>query len=368
MPMYGYQFSEYKAEDATKSIFEQLLQLFQEIILITSGDVGETLSWLTEIDKQHKITTEEYGMADFIKDLERKGYIKTNPKDGKQKFKTTSKTDISLRKRAFEQLFGLLKKSKRGDHSSTKSGKGDESTSDTKPFEFGDNLDNISMTNSIQNAQINHGIDDFMLTDKDLEVNETYFQTQMSTVMMIDISHSMILYGEDRITPAKKVAMALAEYINMKYPKDKLDIIVFGDDAWRIEIKDLPYLTVGPFHTNTVAGLELAMDILKKNRNPNRQIFMITDGKPTCIKKGKKYYKNSFGLDRMIVNRTIALAANCKKQHIPITTFMIATDPYLQQFVEDFTEANNGKAFYSSLDELGDFVFENYKTNRNKRK
>jgi uncharacterized protein with von Willebrand factor type A (vWA) domain len=190
----------------------------------------------------------------------------------------------------------------------------------------------------------------------------------MSTVLMIDISHSMILYGEDRITPAKKVAMALSEYITTRFPKDTLDILVFGNDAWTIEIKDLPYLQVGPYHTNTVAGLQLAMDILRKRRNANKQIFMITDGKPTCIKKGKKYYQNSFGLDRTIVSRTLNLAQSCRKMDIPITTFMIARDPYLMQFVDQFTRANQGKAFYSSLDGLGSFVFRDYKHNKSRKR
>jgi uncharacterized protein with von Willebrand factor type A (vWA) domain len=224
------------------------------------------------------------------------------------------------------------------------------------------------MTESIKNAHINHGIDDFMITENDLQVHETYYQSQTSTVLMIDISHSMILYGEDRITPAKKVAMALSELIITRYPKDTLDIIVFGNDAWQIEIKDLPYLQVGPYHTNTVAGLELAMDILRRRKNPNKQIMMITDGKPTCIKKGKKYYKNSFGLDRSILNRTLGLAVKCRKLHIPITTFMIARDPYLVNFVDQFTNANNGKAFYSSHRGLGEFIFMDYKQNKRKRK
>jgi uncharacterized protein with von Willebrand factor type A (vWA) domain len=189
----------------------------------------------------------------------------------------------------------------------------------------------------------------------------------MSTVLMIDISHSMILYGEDRITPAKRVAMALSEYITTRFPKDTLDILVFGNDAWTIEIKDLPYLQVGPYHTNTVAGLQLAMDLLRKRRSSNKQIFMITDGKPTCIKKGKKYYQNSFGLDRTIVSRTLNLAQSCRKMDIPITTFMIARDPYLMNFVDQFTKANQGKAFYSSLDGLGSFVFRDYKNNKSRK-
>jgi uncharacterized protein with von Willebrand factor type A (vWA) domain len=222
------------------------------------------------------------------------------------------------------------------------------------------------MTESIRNAQINHGIGDFTLMENDLEIVEKEFKTQTSTVLMIDISHSMILYGEDRITPAKKVAMALAELITTKYPKDTLDIIVFGNDAWQIQIKDLPYLQVGPYHTNTVAGLELAMDLLRRRKNKNKQIFMITDGKPTCLKEGIRYYKNSFGLDRKILNKTLTLAAQCRKIKVPITTFMIASDPYLQQFVREFTEVNQGRAYYSSLKGLGNYIFEDYQRNRRK--
>jgi uncharacterized protein with von Willebrand factor type A (vWA) domain len=227
-------------------------------------------------------------------------------------------------------------------------------------------IEQIDFTESIRNAQINHGIDSFQMREEDLSIRETDFKSQTSTVLMIDISHSMILYGEDRITPAKKVAMALAELIKTKYPKDTLDIVVFGNDAWPIEVKDLPYLQVGPYHTNTVAGLELAMELLRKRRNPNKQIFMITDGKPTCLKVGSKYYKNSFGIDRKILNRCMNLAAQCKKIKIPITTFMIASDPYLQKFVQEFTETNNGKAFFASLDKLGAFMFKDFESGRSK--
>lgn len=185
---------------------------------------------------------------------------------------------------------------------------------------------------------------------------------------MIDISHSMILYGEDRITPAKKVAMALAQLITTRYAKDTLDIIVFGNDAWPISIKDLHYLKVGPYHTNTVAGLQLAMDILRRKRNTNKQIFMITDGKPSCMRlPDGSYYKNSVGLDKHIVERCYTMASQARKLHIPITTFMIAQDPYLMQFVRDFSKANKGKAFYTGLKGLGEMIFEDYETNRKKR-
>lgn len=364
--MVGWRFSKFIPGQNEAASFEKLFKIFQELLVYTSGDVREALAWLTELDKEYKLTDENYGMADFIQDLIDKGYIQQA--DGQNpNFVPSAKLEIALRQKALEDIFGQLKKSKRGNHSTKHGGRGDETTSELRPYEFGDQLDKLAVSESLRNAQINHGIDDFKLTNEDLEVKETYYQSQMSTVLMIDISHSMILYGEDRITPAKKVAMALAELITTRYPKDTLDVLVFGNDAWPIEIKDLPYLQVGPYHTNTVAGLELAMDLLRRRKNPNKQIFMITDGKPTCIKKGKRYYKNSFGLDRKIVNRTLNLATRCRKLQIPITTFMIARDPYLVRFVDQFTKANNGKAFYSSLQGLGEFIFMDYKNNKRRR-
>lgn len=366
--MIGWKFSDYVPGEEGGDPFERLLKLFQELLVHTSGDVSEALSWLTELDKQYQLTSDDYGMADFIQDLIDKGFIGQDKSASNPPYTPTARMEKALRQKALDDIFNQLKKSKSGHHNTKFSGQGDEITSERRPYEFGDKLNNIAMSESLKNAQINHGIDDFQLTQDDLEVHETHYKSRTSTVLMIDISHSMILYGEDRITPAKKVAMALSELIITRYPKDTLDIIVFGNDSWQIEVKDLPYLQVGPYHTNTVAGLELAMDILRKRKNPNKQIMMITDGKPTCIKKGKKYYKNSFGLDRMILNRTLGLAVKCRKLQIPITTFMIARDPYLVQFVDQFTKANNGKAFYSSLQGLGEFIFMDYKQNKRRRK
>ncbi|MBT8234293.1 MAG: hypothetical protein HKO66_01495 [Saprospiraceae bacterium] len=366
--MKGWRFSSLKITNIHDP-FEELLKLFKELLIHTAGDVSEALSWLTAIDKEHKLTDDDYGIADFIQDLIDKGYISdTSQGNGTGGMQPTKKMEISLRRHALDDIFDQLKKSKPGKHNTKSTGHGDEFTSELKPFEFGDKLDKISISESLKNAQINHGLDNFKLTQDDLEVHETFYQSQTSTVLMIDISHSMILYGEDRITPAKKVAMALSELITTRYAKDSLDIIVFGNDAWQIDIKDLPYLEVGPYHTNTVAGLELAMNILRKRKNKNKQIMMITDGKPTCIKKGKKYYKNAFGLDRKILNRTLSLAVKARKLDIPITTFMIARDPFLVQFVDKFTRANNGKAFYSSLQGLGEFIFMDYKENKRKRR
>jgi len=362
--MRGFQFSNFKPDDLPKGGFDELLKLFTQVLNYTAGDAGEALAWMNELDKQYKLTNNDYGMGDFIDELKQKGYINENPADGEMRI--TAKTEQTIRKSALEEIFGKLKKAGRGNHNTNISGIGEEKNADRREYSFGDSLDQIDMTASIQNAQVNHGIGDFTLTERDLEVEEKDYKTLTSTVLMIDISHSMILYGEDRITPAKKVAMALAELIETRYPKDTLDIVVFGNDAWPINIKDLPYLQVGPYHTNTFAGLELAVDLLRRRKTHNKQIFMITDGKPTCLKENGRYYKNSMGLDRKVISKTLNMAAQCKRLNIPITTFMIAQDPYLQQFVREFTQVNGGRAFYSSLTGLGEYIFEDYIKNRRK--
>lgn len=361
--MRGFQFSSFEPDDLPKGGFDELLKLFTQLLNYTAGEAGEALAWMNELDKQYKFTNNDYGMGDFIEDLKEKGYLKEDNSGNQQ---ITAKTEQTIRKSALEEIFGKLKKAGRGNHNTNISGLGEEKNADRRAFSFGDSLDQIDMTTSIQNAQINHGITNFTLTERDLEVEEKDYKTLTSTVLMIDISHSMILYGEDRITPAKKVAMALAELIKTRYPKDTLDIVVFGNDAWPISIKDLPYLQVGPYHTNTFAGLELAADLLRRRKTHNKQIFMITDGKPTCLKENGRYYKNSMGLDRKVINKTLNMAAQCKRLNIPITTFMIAKDPYLQEFVREFTQTNGGKAFYSSLNGLGEYIFEDYIKNRRK--
>ncbi len=363
----AYVFTPFEAPN--QSPFEKLFDVFSELITHTSGDVDEALDWLKIIDKEYHLTTDEYTMEDFIEDLKKKGYLREELQpDGQGQLSITAKTERVLRKNAMDQIFGNIRKNGAGNHKSKKSGQGDEATGEFRDFQFGDSLENISITESLKNAQINNGAGEFRLTEQDLVVEDTHHKSQMSTVLMIDISHSMILYGEDRITPAKKVAMALAELITTSYPKDTLDVIVFGNDAWPIKIKDLPYLNVGPYHTNTVAGLELAMDILRRKRNTNKQIFMITDGKPSCLRlPDGQYYKNSNGLDQMIVEKCYNMAAQARKMHIPITTFMIAQDPYLQSFVEQFTASNKGKAFFTGLKGLGEMIFHDYETNRKKR-
>ena len=378
----GFRFTNYQAPDS--SPFEKLFDIFQELITHTSGDFDEAIDWLRQLDKEYELTDDDYTIDDFVEDLKQKGYIREEFEDGGEQMgeegeespdgggegtiNITAKLERLLRKRALDQIFGKIKRNGSGNHKTGKLGQGDEHSGEFRAYRFGDSLSHISITESLKNAQINHGISNFYLDESDLVVEDTEFKAQMSTVLMIDISHSMILYGEDRITPAKKVAMALTELITTRYPKDTLDILVFGNDAWPISIKELPYLKVGPYHTNTVAGLQLAMDMLRRKRNTNKQIFMITDGKPSCLRlPNGDYYKNSVGLDNYIIDKCYNMAAQARKLHIPITTFMIAQDPYLMQFVREFTLANRGKAIYTGLKGLGEMIFDDYENNRRKR-
>lgn len=368
IPIKGWSFSVFKQKNVTP--FEKLFEIFKELITYTSGDFDEAIDWLRQLDKEYKLTDENYTIDDFIDDLLNKGYITAEiSTDGdKTSNKISAKMEKALRKFALKKIFGQIKKSKSGNHKSKFSGNDDEDSNDFKNYQYGDLVDKIVVSESLKNMYTRTGSDELDLISDDIVVKNSSHNSQMSTVLMIDISHSMILYGEDRITPAKKVAMALSELIITRYPKDTLDILVFGNDAKIIKLKQLPYLKVGPYHTNTVSGLKLAMDILKKKKNNNKQILMITDGKPSCLKLNDgSYYKNSAGLDPKITNKCYTMAKQAKKLKIPITTFMIASDIYLQNFVREFTKANGGKAFYTGLDNLGEMIFEDYESNRKRK-
>lgn len=347
--------------------FDTLHDLFQQLLTIASGDVSQALQWLTELDKQYRITDqfdEEYSIAQFIQDLKDRGYIDNDPDEGT--LVMTRKSERSLRQRSLEEIFKNLGKGGLGSHKTGHSGRGLERQPETRPWKKGDDIGQIDSVGTMLNMLRHSSIDRFNLHEEDLEVYETDHYTSQATVLLIDLSHSMILYGEDRITPAKKVAMALSELIMNNYAKDSLDIVAFGNEAWQISVEDLPYLKVGPYHTNTKQGLEVARHILQRRKFANKQIFMITDGKPSCMIENGKLYKNSFGLDRKIVNKVLDEAVKCRREKITITTFMIASDPYLQSFVREMTEANKGKAYFASLDELGGYIFEDYIRNRRK--
>jgi len=351
-----------------KSIFEELMDLFEQLLQHTAGDAEEALDWLKQLDEEYGLTDEAEGMGmdDFIEELKKRGYLRENP-DGEGGVQITAKAERALRQRSMEDIFDQLQKGSPGDHETPHTGMGPERLPETRDWRFGDDPNMMDVTGTLSNSFRRTGIDNWNLREDDFRVHETNHHTSMATVLMIDLSHSMVLYGEDRITPARKTAMALSELIMNQYSKDTLDIVAFGNEAWEIEVKDLPYLEVGPYHTNTRAGLRRARKILHRRRNRNKQIFMITDGKPSCHFEKGRMYRNAYGLDRRIVNKVLDEAVVCRRQGIPITTFMIARDPHLQDFVRELTEANQGRAYYASLDNLGEFIFEDYVRNRRKR-
>ena len=338
---------------------EALFKLFRNILLQTGGDVNEALSWMTSLNNRYHFSD---GLGEFIEKLKKEGIIK---EDG-QVYILTSKGNQTIRKSSFNEIFSNLQKKGFGNHNTPSSGRGVERLPETRPFSFGDAIDQIEPTRSISNAIKRNGLDDFNLKEDDLEVFETEHLSTCATVLLIDISHSMVLYGEDRITPAKNVALALTEFIMQNYSKDSIHVVAFGDDAEEIKISDLPFLSVGPYHTNTKAALGMARQILNQKKHENKQIFMITDGKPSCIWEGLKLYKNPYGLDRKIVNQTLREAALCRKHKIEITTFMVARDPYLQGFVRQLAETNRGRAYFTGLKNLGEYVFVDFIKNRRK--
>ena len=348
-------------------LFDQLFDLFKKLLQHTAGDAQEALNWLTQLDEQYGLTDDyEEGIGDFIDELKKRGYLRDDEEGGTVQI--TARTERTIRQSALEEVFSQLRKHGRGNHRTPYAGQGDERLPETRRWQVGDEVDRLDVTNTLSNSFKRSGIgSDWNLSEDDFRVHETDHQSTMATVLMVDLSHSMVLYGEDRITPARKTALALAELIMTRYPKDTLDIVAFGNEAWEVSVKDLPYLDVGPYYTNTRAGLQRARDILHRRKNRNKQIFMITDGKPSCHFENGRMYRNAFGLDRRIVNKVLDEGVMCRREGIKITTFMIARDPYLQNFVRELTEANHGRAYYADLDNLGEYLFEDYVRNRRKR-
>jgi Ca-activated chloride channel family protein len=340
-----------------------LRRLFNQLLLQTGGDVEEAMRWMRILQDRGYID-ENVDLEAFFAQLAEENVI---GQDGNGNLTMGVAGERQIRRDALDEIFGGLKKSAAGYHSVPTAGQGSERLTETRQYRFGDDPMSIDSIRTLQNA-MKHGdpSDDIRIAEDDFEVFETEHNSSCATVVMIDISHSMILYGEDRITPAKKVALALTELILTKYPKDSIDVLLFGDEATEVPISEIPYVKVGPFHTNTKAGLELAQRILRRRKHANKQIFMITDGKPSALTENGRLYTNSFGLDMKIVNRTLEEADRCRRANIPITTFMLATDPMLVNFVEQLSKINRGRAFYSSPDRLGEYILADYIRNRRK--
>jgi Ca-activated chloride channel family protein len=340
--------------------FKQLMRLFNHLVLQMGGDVEEALRWLERLGKRYRLFEKGMSFDEFVKKLEEEGVIGTT----NEEMTLTKKGERILREDSLTLIFSSLSRSTEGDHRTPFPGSGLEKLTETRPYQFGDSVTDIAGTPTLTNALRRGGIDEISIREEDLEIFESEHHTSCATVMLLDVSHSMVLYGEDRITPAKQVALALTELILRRFKKDALHVVLFGDEAVEVSLDRIPYVEAGPFHTNTRDGLRLAQRILERLRHGNKQIFMITDGKPSAIRDGGRIYKNPFGLDRRIVNKTLEEAAICRRKRIPITTFMVADDPMLVQFVEELTRVNHGRAYYTEPGELGKFVFVDYIKNR----
>lgn len=339
-----------------------LLRLFNQLVLASGGDVDEAMEWMRYLQEEGYIP-EGIDLDKFFESLEEQDLVARDSEGG---FQLTAGGERRIRRSAFEEVFADLQRSGPGYHPVEAAGEGVERLPETRGWEFGDSLDQLDAPRSLQNAmRRTHGR--LELAEEDLEVHETEHLTSCATVVAIDISHSMVLYGEDRITPAKKVALALTELITTKYPKDHLSVILFGDRAERIGLSDLPYVEAGPYHTNTREALQLARGLLSRQKQPNKQVFLVTDGKPSAITENGRIFKNPFGLDMRIVTKTLEEADLCRRQRVVITTFMLATDPMLTEFVERLTQVNRGRAYFASPYNLGEFILADYIRNRRRR-
>ncbi len=277
------------------------------------------------------------------------------------KFEITDKSLDFLGYRTLRDLLGSLGKSSFGRHDTRDDATGIEASGASKQYEFGDTL-NLDITETLSRAIQREGLHmPLNLEYQDLHVHQCEYQSSCATVMMLDCSHSMILYGEDRFTPAKKVAMALSHLIRTQYPGDSLSLILFHDSAEEVPLSQLARVKVGPYYTNTREGLRLAQRLLQRQSKDMKQIVMITDGKPSALTlEDGRIYKNAFGLDPLVVSETLQEVSKCKRAGILINTFMLASDYGLVQFVQKVTEMCRGKAYFTTPYTLGQYLLMDY--------
>jgi Ca-activated chloride channel homolog len=277
------------------------------------------------------------------------------------KFELTEKGVDFLGYKTLRDLLGSLGKSSFGRHDTRDLATGIESSGPSKEYEFGDTL-NLDVSGTLLSALAREGLKVPLDVDyKDLLVHQTEYQSSCATVVMLDCSHSMILYGEDRFTPAKKVALALSHLIRSQYPGDSLNLVVFHDSAEEVPLSQLAKVRVGPYYTNTREGLKMAQRILARQRKDMKQIVMITDGKPSALTETDgRIYRNPFGLDPRVVALTLKEVANCRRQGILVNTFMLARDYELVAFVKKVCEMSRGKAYFTTPYTLGQFVLMDY--------
>lgn len=283
------------------------------------------------------------------------------------RFEITDKSLDFLGYKTLRDLLGSLGKSSFGRHDTRDLATGIETSGSSRQYEFGDTL-NLDITATLSSAIQREGLTlPLNIEYRDLQVHQCEYQSSCATVLMLDCSHSMILYGEDRFTPAKKVAMALSHLLRTEYPGDSLSLILFHDSAEEIPLSQLARVKVGPYYTNTREGLRLAQRILQRQRKDMKQIVMITDGKPSALTlEDGRIYKNAFGLDPLVVSQTLEEVSKCKRAGVMINTFMLASDYGLVQFVQKVTEMCRGKAYFTTPYTLGQYLLMDYMSRKTK--
>jgi Ca-activated chloride channel family protein len=373
-----YEFNELDMERSLEELHQALLQALQDKDLIPE----ELLNELMQNPDQYSQSKLHELINQLLEKLEAEGYITitgppqpqslqgkvtdargagSNGPEGKVKFEMTDKTLDFLGFKTLKELLGSLGKSSFGRHDTREFATGIESSGATRRYEFGDtmNLDaNATLLSAIQRSGLKTPLD---LDYDDLQVRQCEYQSSCATVLMLDCSHSMILYGEDRFTPAKKVALALTHLIRTQYPGDSLHMVLFHDSAEEIPLSQLARVQVGPYYTNTREGLKMAQRILSRQKKDMRQIVMITDGKPSALTlEDGRIYKNAFGLDPLVVSETLHEVARCRRNGILVNTFMLASDYGLVHFVQKVTEICRGKAYFTTPYNLGQYLLMDY--------
>src|SRR5580698_9624800 len=305
-------------------------------------------------------------------EMPEQGQGETGGEGESARFEVTDKGMDFLGYKALRELLGPLGKSNFGRHDTRHEASGVETNGSSKQYEFGDTL-NLDITATLSNVFAREGTDfnqhggKLNLEYSDLQVQQADYQSSCATVVLLDCSHSMILYGEDRFTPAKRVAMALSHLIRTQYPGDTIDLVLFHDSSEHIPIGQLPRVTVVPHYTNTREGLRVAQRVLAKSNKDMKQIVMITDGKPSALTlPDGRIYKNAFGLDPLVIAKTLEEVARCKRSNIMINTFMLASDFSLVQFVQKVSAMCRGKAYFTTPENLGSYLLMDFMSRRMK--
>ena len=331
--------------------------------MVADGQLDELIEKLIE-----RMQQEDYISIDDPHDPARQSSVGGQTGEAQQaKFEITDKSLDFLGFKSLRNLLGSLGKSSFGRHDTRDLATGIETSGSAKTYEFGDTL-NLDITATLSSAIQREGLTlPLNIEYSDLQVHQCEYQSSCATVLMLDCSHSMILYGEDRFTPAKKVAMALSHLIRTQYPGDSLSLVLFHDSAEEVPLSQLARVKVGPYYTNTREGLRLAQRILQRQRKDMKQIVMITDGKPSALTlEDGRIYKNAFGLDPLVVSQTLEEVSKCKRAGVLINTFMLASDYGLVQFVQKVTEMCRGKAYFTTPYTLGQYLLMDYMSRKTK--